>query len=254
MIVATGSSLSSAPLLAPLGASDYLTQIAAHSTQGAACALLASVAALTAPAVAVAFYLVVRRGGEALAAGAVAFRIVEGMYYLGSAMLVLSLVTLSRDDAGVGGDPAQSQYRTVGDTVLSAYRVLGNVALLLAFSVGGSLYYLVLYQARLVPRWLSVWGIVGEVALAVAAVLVMLRVIAAESGPQFALAAPIGVQEMVLAIWLIARGFAFPPCPRLTGITRRQRRPVEGTCRRKVGWCLRRGQIDQRPWPPTTSC
>lgn len=210
LILATGSSLASAPFLAPLGDSDYLARIAAHSTKVEVGALLASVAALTAPAIAVALYPVVRRVGEARAVGAVAFRVVEGMSYLASAMLVLSLVTLSRDSVAAG-DSAQSQYRAVGDTVLSAYRVLGNVALLLAFAVGGLLYYLAFYEARLVPRWLSGWGIVGVLALSVAAVLVMLRVIAAESATQFALAAPIGVQEMVLAVWLITKGFAVQP-------------------------------------------
>ena len=209
LILATGSSLSSAPFLAPLGDSDYLTRVAAHSTQVGVGALLASVAALTAPAIAVALYPVVRRVGEARAVGAVAFRVVEGMSYLASAMLVLCLVTLSRDYVAATG-PTRQQYSTVGDTVLSAYRVLGNVALLLAFSIGGLLYYLAFYEARLVPRWLSGWGIVGVVALLVAAVLVMLRVIAAESAMQFVLAAPIGVQEMVLAIWLITKGFAVP--------------------------------------------
>jgi len=213
LILATVSSLASAPFLAPLGESDYLTQIAAHSTQVEMGALLASVAALTAPAIAVALYPVVRRVGEARAVGAVAFRIVEGMSYLASAMLVLSLVTLSQDYVTTGG-AAQPQYRTVGDTVLSTYRVLGNVALLLAFSVGGLLYYLAFYEARLVPRWLSAWGILGVLALLVAAVLVMLHVIAAESATQLALAAPIGVQEMVLAVWLIIKGFAMPtPAP-----------------------------------------
>ncbi|HEV7205064.1 MAG TPA: DUF4386 domain-containing protein [Jatrophihabitans sp.] len=210
LILATGSSLSSAPFLAPLGASDYLTQVAAHSTRVEVGALLASIAALTAPAIAVALYPVVRRVGEARALGAVAFRVIEGMSYLASAMLVLSLVTLSRDYVSAGR-PDTPDYRPVAGTVLSAYRVLGNVALLLAFAVGGLLYYLAFYEGRLVPRWLSGWGIVGVVLLFGAGVLVTLRVIAPESATQFALAAPIGVQEMVLAGWLIARGFAVAP-------------------------------------------
>jgi hypothetical protein len=74
--------------------------------------------------------------------------------------------------------------------------------------VGALLYYSVLYEARLVPRWLTGWGIVGAVALLLAAVLITLRIIAAESAVQFALAAPIGIQEMVLAVWLITKGFA----------------------------------------------
>jgi hypothetical protein len=49
---------------------------------------------------------------------------------------------------------------------------------------------------------------VRVVALLLAAVLITLGIIAAESAVQFALAASIGIQEMVLAVWLITEGFA----------------------------------------------
>ena len=126
-------------------------------------------------------------------------------YALGMAVLV-SLSTLSREFVDAGAPPDQ-HFGTLGQTMLAQYHWLVDVGLLLAFSVGGLMYYLVFYRSRLIPAWLSVWGIVGAVLLMVAGVLVTFGVIGPLSAGQVALAAPIGVQEMVLAVWLIVKGF-----------------------------------------------
>jgi len=69
------------------------------------------------------------------------------------------------------------------------------------------MYYYIFYQTRLVPRWLAGWGLAGAAMCMVAGLLVMFRVIGPMSAPQVILALPIAVQEMVLAVWLIAKGF-----------------------------------------------
>jgi hypothetical protein len=91
--------------------------------------------------------------------------------------------------------------------MLAQYHWLVDAGLLLAFSVGALMYYLLLYRSQLIPTWLSVWGMAGVVLLILAAVLIIYGVIAPLSAGQVALAVPIGVQEMVLAVWLIRKGF-----------------------------------------------
>jgi len=91
--------------------------------------------------------------------------------------------------------------------MLAQYHWLVDAGLLLAFSVGGLMYYLVFYRSKLIPTWLSAWGIAGTVLLMVAGVLVVFGVIGPLSAGQVGLAAPIGLQEMVLAGWLIVKGF-----------------------------------------------
>lgn len=74
------------------------------------------------------------------------------------------------------------------------------------FSLSALILHLVLYQSKLVPTWLSVWGLVGGGLLLVRALLEMFG--QELSGvAQGVLAAPIGLNEMVLAVWLIVRGF-----------------------------------------------
>jgi hypothetical protein len=205
-IVATAASLLSGPFLAPVTGSDFLADAAAHQAQVATGVLLGFVAALAAPGIAIALYPVLRRFGEALPLAAVGFRIMEGLFYALGMVVLLSLSTLSREfvDAGAPGDP---HYETLGDTMLAQYHWLVDGGLLLAFSIGGLLYYVVFYRSRLIPRWLSAWGIAGVVLLLVAGVLIVFDAIGPLSTAQIALAAPIGVQEMVLAVWLIVKGF-----------------------------------------------
>ena len=81
---------------------------------------------------------------------------------------------------------------------------------LLAFLSGAFMYYYVLYAARLVPRWLSGWGLA---AVALAVVATCYAGFTQDFGfttVNNVLSAPIGLQEMVLAVWLIAKGFSLP--------------------------------------------
>lgn len=72
------------------------------------------------------------------------------------------------------------------------------------------MYYFLFYQSRLIPRWLSVWGLAEAALAVVAGVFVVFSLISFLSATQVVMSIPIGVQEMVLAVWLIVRGFDVP--------------------------------------------
>jgi hypothetical protein len=81
--------------------------------------------------------------------------------------------------------------------------LLGSLVFL---GVGGLVLYTLLYRSRLVPVWLSAWGLI-------AAALILGRGLIESFGVELSgvvqgiLAAPIAIQEMVLAVWLIVKGF-----------------------------------------------
>jgi len=68
------------------------------------------------------------------------------------------------------------------------------------------MYYYVLYQSKLIPRWLSGWGFVGA-AFSLSAALFIMFGEKPSSLPTILLILPVAVQEMVLAVWLIVKGF-----------------------------------------------
>jgi len=75
------------------------------------------------------------------------------------------------------------------------------------FCLGAGLFYVLLYRSRIVPRWISVWGLASIPTYVAAALLVMYGTINADSTAQNLLCSSMFLQEMVLAVWMIARGF-----------------------------------------------
>ena len=205
-IIATLAALLSSPFLAPINSPTYLVDVSANGTQVAAGAFLAFIAAVASASIAISLYPVLRRYNEGLALGAVGFRLIEAVFYIVGVVGLLSLLTLSQEFVKAGA-PASSYFQTLGASILAGYHWSGNVASLLAFSLGALLYYYIFYQTRLVPRWLSGWGLVAAILCMVAGVLVMFSLIGPLSTSQIVLALPIAVQEMVLAVWLILKGF-----------------------------------------------
>jgi hypothetical protein len=68
-------------------------------------------------------------------------------------------------------------------------------------------FYAVLYRFKLVPRWVSGWGLVAALLYWASSLLVMFHLIAPLSTGHIALQAPLGLQEIALALWLIVKGF-----------------------------------------------
>ena len=74
------------------------------------------------------------------------------------------------------------------------------------FAVSALLFYFLLYQSKLIPRWLSVWGVIASVLLIIVNLLE-----STEMTPQLEiLYLPIVLNEVVLALWLIVKGFNMP--------------------------------------------
>jgi hypothetical protein len=172
---------------------------------------LAGYAACT--GIALALYPVLRRYGEGLALGAVVFRALEAAFYALGLVTVLMLVSLGDGVATSGAEDTASFAATVA--LLAAARVwLGFVVGVVFFGLGALMYGWLLYRSALVPRWLAGWGIAGAVLTMASAALVLLGLTSPAAPLHLALNLPTFVQEMVLAGWLIVRGFS----PRALGV------------------------------------
>jgi hypothetical protein len=189
-----------------LDATDYLIKISANENRIAIGALFKFIAAAASAGIAISLYPILKKYNQGLALGAVGFRLIEGMLGIVGVICLLLLTTLSQEFVKAGA-PDSSYFQTSGALIVAVRDWMGNVAGLLAFGLGALMYYYIFFQTKLVPRWLSGWGLIGIILIIVISMLVMFRVIAPMSTTQIVLAVPIGLQEMVLAVWLIVKGF-----------------------------------------------
>ena len=177
-----------------------LGKVAAHSDQAAAGALLILVMGLALVMVPVLMFPILKKQNEALALGYVVFRgSLEFVGYVGSALCWLLLVVVAKDAASPAG-AVVSQSHGLGSALFGAQAPIAAVTTIV-FGIGALMFSYLLYASRLVPRWISVWGLVAAVPYAAVGVLGLFG-----RNPEV-LFIPLAVQEMVLAVWLIAKGF-----------------------------------------------
>jgi hypothetical protein len=77
---------------------------------------------------------------------------------------------------------------------------------ILAWSLGAAIYHVLFFKGRLIPRWLSLWGIVGAPLAVAGCVLAIIGIVPIEAPANTLLNLPLGLQEIPLALWLIAKG------------------------------------------------
>ncbi len=200
-IVCTGATLLSYPFGGTyLSGTDYMAKLASHETSVIAAAVIEFIWAASCVGIALALYPILKRQNSGLAIGAVGFRAIEAVFVLVGTLSLLALLTLGKEAAtGVS-------HTSTGSLLLAVRDWSQNVMLALPFALGAFLYYLVLWSGNLVPRWLSGWGL-GAIVLAFAATLIAAFTNGFDDSLHTWLNAPIGLNELVLAVWLIVKGF-----------------------------------------------
>ena len=166
--------------------------------------LLEMVVALAGIGTAVALYPVVKRQGQARAVGFIASRTLEAATIYVGIVSLMSIVTLRRAGAGAGA-------LVTAQGLAAQYRWTFFFAQSFIPAVNGVLLGSLLYQSRLVPRWLPVLGLIGAVLLIATWFAVLADLIELVSSVAAAATLPIAVWEFALGIYLTFWGFRATP-------------------------------------------
>jgi hypothetical protein len=187
-----------------LSAPDYLTLVSANRTQVILGVLLELANGVAYLGIAMLMFAVLRRRFVSGALGYVGFRVIEFVMQALSSIGALSLVTLSEEFVGTGAAEA-SAFQAAG-TLLLAERYWAFQMVSITLPLGALLFYPMLYRSKLIPRFISVWGVIGALTVLTTT---MLDIFALEVGPVIGLilGLPMLLNELFLGGWLIIRGF-----------------------------------------------
>ena len=205
-IIGTVAGILSLVLSQPVrAAQDALAGVAANANQVIVATLCVLLMGLSLAMVPVVLHPILRRYNEVLALGYVVFRgaleTVACFVTVGIWLLVLALGQLYVQ----AGAPAASGFPTAAALLLKAGEFSSVAGIV--FCLGASMFYTVLVQSRLVPRWISGWGLAAVIPYLAAEFLALFALLDPLSATASLLFVPMALQEMVLAVWLIVKGF-----------------------------------------------
>ena len=195
--------LATAAVIAADAIEPEFEAMARHPHQLATSLLLRILAAGASVGIAISLYPVLRKSHHALATGSVVFRTIEAAMYLVGVVAALSLLPLSEQSASASGEQ-RATIAVLVDSLTTVRHSAGLVAVF-AFATGALMYYWVFYRVLLVPRWLSAWGLLAGVLIFTACLLSLFQ--STPVSDYIVLAAPLFLQEIVLGVWLLTKGF-----------------------------------------------
>ena len=117
------------------------------------------------------------------------------------------MVTLGDGLANGTVDPSASPHLS---SLFLAQHDVAIVMVYLFTSVAGLILAYLLFRTRLIPRWIAILGVIGYPVLLIGTVLDLYGVVDVTHGAGLVAVVPGGLFELILPIWLLAKGFAMP--------------------------------------------
>ena len=143
--------------------------------------LLELISGVAVIAIAVIMFPILKPYNERLTVGYVVFKFIEGFL-----MIIAGIIFLSHS----------TSLLEVRDWIYVNHAYI--------FILGALIFYYLLYQSKLIPRFISVWGVIALILLLVGN---LLEIMGLSPAMLIFLYLPIMLNEVFLAIWLIVKGF-----------------------------------------------
>jgi hypothetical protein len=186
----------------PLAGVDMLGLVAANSSRLTGGAFLTLLMGISLVAMTVFLYPVIRKASKEMAMGMILFRgALEGIFYCLSTLTFLTLVAVGNQYIAPEANSAVLQ--SVGNLLYQFANLTAPVSSII-FLLGATCIYITFFRTRLIPRWVSVWGFIAVVTSMASALLNFFHM---DPGIGVYLEMVMLPQELVMAVWMIVKGF-----------------------------------------------
>jgi hypothetical protein len=188
-----------------LNGPDYLMRGSEHANQVVLGALMELILVVSAVGTATTMFPILRKYNETIALWHVCFRFLEAIIITIGVISVLSLLTLSREFAAAAS-PDIASFQASGIVLKAIHDWTFLLGPLFMLGINTMMYSYIFYKSKLVPRFIPILGMTGAALVFINALLVMFGVVE-QISVWGLLALPIAANELILAVWLIVKGF-----------------------------------------------
>jgi hypothetical protein len=186
-----------------LGAPNPLSTLSASSLTLAIGAILWLLAVVGDAGHGVLMFPVLKQHSERMAIGYLAARIVDAVFI--ALMVLLALIQIPLGSEYLKAATADTSYLQALSNLFAQAQLYAYEIGMSALGVSGLILCYTLYRAKLAPRWLAVWGLVGYATILIGMVSAVMG-----SGLGDISSIPGGLWEVFAGVWLIAKGFNAP--------------------------------------------
>jgi hypothetical protein len=189
-----------------LNGPDYLLKGSEHANQVILGAVMELILVVSAVGTATTMFPLLRQYNETIALWHVCFRFLEAIIITVGVISVLSLLTLSQEFVAAGA-PDSSSFHSSGIILQAIHDWTFMLGPLFMLGINTVMYSYIFYKTKLVPRFISILGMTGASCVFICSLFVMFGVFPQISFWGAVLAVPVAANEMILAVWLLVKGF-----------------------------------------------
>ena len=208
-IIATVTAISAMVLMGTaLDEPDFLVDLPEIEDKVVTAVVLELILAISLIGIGALMFPVFKRHGEGLALGYAGIRLMEAIFIIIASVSLLVMLTMGGDYASGTLDVTNNE--TMGAMLMALREWSFMIGTLVFLGLGALTLNYLFYVSKLIPRWLSIWGLIGGAGIMVYTVFVLFGHDITSFSAVSLLAAPIAVEEMVFAVYLIVKGFNGP--------------------------------------------